>query len=165
MTRKEHLEFNPLALVLACVLPGLGHAARGEVRRGLCIAAGILGLFFGGMLIGGIDVVDRVEDKWWFLLQAGVGPTAFAADAVHQKMLKVPGPSGRPQTPLPGAAAGSGAPRITKSLGRVNEVGSLYTALAGMLNMIAIIDAGWFFPRPRPSRRAEAAAPPGARTA
>jgi hypothetical protein len=36
----------------------------------------------------------------------------------------------------------------TKSLGKINEIGALYAALAGLLNVIAVIDAGW-----RPDRR------------
>lgn len=150
-------------MLLAAVLPGLGHAYAGEVRRAAMIFVGIMGLFFGGMLIGGIDVVDRAEDKWWFVLQAGVGPTAFAVNSFHQNSLKmefregsrVVRRSGKPDaSENPG---GKPAP-ATKSLGRVNEVGSLYAALAGMLNLIAIIDAAWRKPASA-RRRAEGALP------
>lgn len=149
-----------IAGVLGCVLPGLGHAYLGHVARGVLVAAGVLGLFAGGILIGGIDVIDRREDRWWFVLQAGVGPVAFVVDSVHQNWLKVPaGPErvgsrlGARVSALPDATQNPGgvAAPNTKSLGRVNEVGSLYTALAGMLNAIAVIDALWR----RPARRAD----------
>lgn len=131
--------FQPVAGVLAAVFPGLGHAALGEVRRGALICLGVMGLFLGGMLIGGIDVVDRHEDKWWFVLQAGVGPTAFVVDSVHQRFVKEDGVS---------------APE-RKSLGRVNEVGSLFAAMAGLVNFIAVIDAFWHAPVRRRGRRGE----------
>ena len=44
--------FDPVGAVLACLFPGLGHYYLGEKGRALCIAAGVLSLFFGGMLIG-----------------------------------------------------------------------------------------------------------------
>jgi hypothetical protein len=105
-----------------------------------------MGLFLGGLLIGGIDVIDRTEDKWWFVLQAGVGPTAFVVNAVHQNVYKLEfrhggGSVRRSGLPDPKANPGGAEAPARKSLGKVNEVGSLYTALAGMLNLIAIIDA------------------------
>ncbi|MBZ0172674.1 MAG: hypothetical protein K8E66_09870 [Phycisphaerales bacterium] len=77
-----------LAGVLAVLLPGLGHVARGETKRGVLAGAGVLALFFGGLLIGGIDVIDSREDKWWFYGEAFVGPIAFGADWVHQNSFK-----------------------------------------------------------------------------
>ena len=44
------------------------------------------------------------------------------------------------------ASAGTPSPR--QSIGRVNEVGSLFVALAGMLNLIVLLDVGWHAPRP-----------------
>jgi TM2 domain-containing membrane protein YozV len=152
------IHFQGVAALLAIVLPGLGHFYLGENRRGMYVALGVLGLFFGGMLIGGIDVVDRQEDSIWFLGEALVGPVAFGVDWVHQNEFKVldgqvrrsaqPGERRDPATgaPVP-AGPGQGPPNI-KSLGRVNELGTLYCTIAGMLNLICIIDAAF-----RPSRR------------
>lgn len=114
-----------MAGVLAYVLPGLGYAYLGEVKRGVLVGVGVLGLVLGGLLIGGIDVIDREEDGWWFVLQAGVGPVVWGLDYYHQQDKNLPEPG------------------VTRSLGRVNEVGSLYIAMAGMLNAIAVIDCGW----------------------
>ena len=144
--------FDPAALVLAVLLPGLGHMIRHQRWRGGWICAGVLGLFFGGILIGGIDVVDSKEDRVWFLGQALVGPVAFGVDFVHQRHMKVMDPEqgvlrsafpteGRdPKTrlPIPG-----GTPPNTKSIGRVNELGTLFATIAGMVNLIAIVDAGF----------------------
>jgi hypothetical protein len=148
--------FDPVAAVLAFVLPGLGHWYLGEKKRARFIAAGILGLFFGGMLIGGIDVVDRKEDTIWFVGQALVGPIAFGADYIHQDHLKVKARdpvtgrdtvrSARPDEirgvgGVPLTAQAGQRPPNSKSLGRMNELGTLFATIAGMLNLLVIIDA------------------------
>lgn len=114
--------FDPVCGIAAAVLPGLGHALLGERRRAGIIAVGICGLVLAGLLIGGIGSIDRQGSPGWFLAQAFLGPTAFLIDAIHQ-------------TRYQGVAA----------LGRAEEIGTLYIAIAGLLNLIAIIDAS--FPR------------------
>lgn len=148
--------FDPVAMVLAWVLPGLGHWYLGEKRRAMLIGAGILGLFCGGVLIGGVNAVDSKEDTIWFVGQAIVGPVALGVDAAHQNLLKVKmkdpgtgketvrsawphetrGPDGWPAT----AQAGQRPPSST-SLGRMNELGTLFSTIAGMLNLLVIVDA------------------------
>lgn len=155
--------FEPIAGFLAFLLPGAGHFFLGERQRAAAIAAGVLGLFFGGILIGGIDVIDRREDPIWFAGQALVGPVAFGADYMHQNRFKVIDASGRRRSALPGEARGPGgaavpaapgqAPPSTKSLGRMNELGTLFATIAGMLNLIMIIDAALHTRRPAPARR------------
>lgn len=165
------------------MLPGLGHLAQGQTKRGVLICVGVLGLFFGGLLIGGIDVVDREEDRLWFMAQSLVGPLAFGVDFIHQNHFKVldsgdpskgrppmlrsalPGEIRDPDTPFftparPKAAAidpatgKSEPPPNMKSIAKVNELGTLFCAVAGMMNLIVAIDAA--FPRGR--RREEDAA-------
>ncbi|MEI7658223.1 MAG: DUF6677 family protein [Phycisphaerae bacterium] len=143
--------FRPASLVAAIVLPGLGHFIGGERLRGLLIAVGVLGLFFGGMLIGGIDVIDSREDRVWFFGQALVGPTAFAVDWAHQTQFKVIDPNTKQlRTAFPGEgrdasgmAVPGGTPPNIKSINKVNDIGTLYATIAGMLNLICILDAGW----------------------
>lgn len=144
-------------------------------------------MFLGGMLIGGIDVVDKKEDFVWFLGQSLVGPVAFGTDYIHQHFIKVRDPrtgqirSAHPneiRDPKTGNAIEvrdplSGAPREfldsrtgqvrlgttadrppnTKSIGRVNEVGTLFCTLAGMLNLICLIDVAKRRPVDRPARK------------
>ncbi len=96
-----HHGFDPVAGFMAILLPGLGHIVRGEKKRGLLAGFAVLAMFFGGMLIGGIDVIDSREDKWWFYGQALVGPIALAINHAHQTEFKAYGvahetdPSGR----------------------------------------------------------------------
>jgi len=143
-TARPEETLQPVAGLLAFLLPGLGHISLGEARRGVMILIGVLGLFFGGLLVGGVDAVDSREDFWWFVAQAGVGPVAIATDRIHQTQFKVADPR------APGGARSAWPdenPTIRKSLGHVNEIGALYAAIAGMLNAIAIIDAVWHRPR------------------
>jgi len=144
--------FKPLALLAGVALPGLGHAVRGEARRGVLVAAGVLGLFLGGVLIGGIDVIDSKEDRVWFFGQALVGPLAFGIDHIHQSRFKVIDPDtlrprsaypGEGRDPVTGRAVAGGTPPNIKSVGKMNELGTLFATVAGMLNLIAVIDAGF----------------------
>lgn len=103
--------------------PGAGHIAQGRKKRGVLVMFGVLFLFFTGILIGGVDVVDREEDHLWFLAQALNGPVAFGADYVNQ---------GRKQS----------VPAVQRqSLAHVNEIGTLFVALAGLMNLVVILDA------------------------
>ncbi len=89
MTTQNPHSMNLLAGVAAILFPGAGHFfILGQRRRGILAAVGVLGLFFGGLFIGGIDVIDRQEDKYWFLGQALVGPLAFGVNYIHQNNYK-----------------------------------------------------------------------------
>jgi len=142
-------EFNPTAAVLAWILPGLGHMSLGHRKRGGLIMFGILFLFIGGVLIGGIDCVDRKNDRLWFLAQSVCGPIAFCVDALNQGYIKHLPPEEQLQT---------------VALNKPNEMGTLFCALAGLMNLVVILDALYFAPKslpPQPERRiARPANPP-----
>lgn len=194
---------QPLAGLLAWVLPGAGHFYLGHTRRGLYVGAGVLGLFTFGLLTAGISAVDsglyyhnlvkrlltgappagsttsggtRPLDKVldgdaiWFAGDLFVGPLALAIDYVHQYHFKVIEPGSAPnqslirRAPKPheGRDPATGEarplnpgeePPYRRAIGRVQEIGTLACTLAGMLNLIAIIDASWNHRR----RRGEAA--------
>ncbi len=149
VTRHDE-QLEPFAAILAYVLPGLGHLALGKPKRAACIFCGVMGLFFGGLFIGGIDAVDRKEDFWWFVGQAGVGPVAFVVDRVHQNWFKVEDES---EASVRRSMLPDENPRNRKSLGHPNEIGALYATIAGMLNIICVLDCLWHAPRPRPEPR------------
>lgn len=137
----KHTQFEPdearfslLGAILAWLWPGLGHISLGEKKRGLYIMIGVLFLFTCGILVGGIDAVDRQSgsDRLWFYAQGLCGPIAFAADFVNQNYVK--------QLPASDQLR-------TQGLGRVNEMGTLFVALAGLMNLIVILDALHFIPR------------------
>lgn len=150
------------------VFPGLGHIVSGRVQRGILAMIGVMGLFGLGLFVGGIDAIDSKggTDKYWFMGQAMVGPTAFAVDYVHQNHFKAIDPdTGLNRTGNPGEKRvqvqgvrgsqweweamssaeregldGVGGKNIP-GLGRLNEIAMLSCTLAGMLNLIIFLDA------------------------
>jgi hypothetical protein len=70
----------------------------------------------------------ELADKPWYLGQILCGPIAILASAVSVNAAH--------------PAAGSGQQAWPSSHSRSWEIGALYTAVAGMLNLLVIIDAG-----------------------
>jgi hypothetical protein len=129
--------FNIPAAILGWLLPGVGHWKVGEKARGMLVLLGVGGLFLLGVLVGGVDCVDRREDGMWFIAQAGAGGLAFATDELNTAILK----SGRVGELLP-LAVQSGTVMVSsfKGAGPANEIGTLLCGLAGMMNVIAVLD-------------------------
>jgi hypothetical protein len=164
MAKKPERIFSPSAAVLAWLWPGLGHISLGQRRRGALIMFGVLFLVISGLLIGGLDCVDRKHEKLWFLAQSLCGPIVFAADFANQHLVQV-----IPQDWLHARDRDEllrryreGDPAVTTALPRigishVNEMGTLFVALAGLMNAVVILDALYYVPRSEPPpRRREA---------
>ena len=124
-------QWNPTAAVAAWLVPGLGHVVLGERERGAVIGVTIGLLWLLGLLIGGVCVIDRQAHPAWFVGQAMTAPS-LVSDYVFRTRLK-------PGYRHPGDGPGSYEP----SFGRPNEQGVLYTALAGLLNLLAVLDVAY----------------------
>lgn len=144
--RSDEQRFNVLPALLGWVFPGLGQIVLGERSRGVIAMAGVLLLFFSGLLVGGLDAVDKDEDRLWFIGQAGAGPIAFAAAYANASLVQ----SGRIGELLPTPASqgvrvppGGTGPVISslKGLAHPNEFGTLLCFLAGLMNFIVLLDA------------------------
>lgn len=172
---RAHEQFQPVAAILAAAFPGLGQFYLGHVRRAVLVGVGTMGLYLTGLLIGGVQCVDRRDNGIWFLGQALMGPMSFGLDWVHQNKLKVIGPDARngavklrepypseardPRSAqaiaivvkngVPTATTGDGLtiapayPSYVKAVPRSNELGTLFTTIAGFLNVIVVIDAAF----------------------
>ena len=121
---KQH--YRPGAALLGWILPGLGHVFIGQRTRGVLIMCGVFFLIAFGLLIGGLDTVDMKRDQLWFMAQAGNGPVAFILDFFNQSLLK---------------SASAEYQASMTSLGNLNSIGTLYIALAGLMNIVVILDA------------------------
>lgn len=166
-TRNEELQ--PVAAILAALWPGLGHIYLGQTQRGVLAMTGVLGLFFGGLAIGGISCIDR-KDFIWFLGQCLVGPPTLVVDYIHQTSFKVqdgrtlrtarPNETRDPKTGGPlnvivgidgipyaktadGRTISPAYPPYVKSLGRTGELGTLFVTIAGFMNVIVVVDAAF----------------------
>jgi hypothetical protein len=104
------------AALSAWLVPGLGHILLGERRRGTILMLTLMLLWLAGLVIGGIGVIDHEQKWWWFCGQM------LAAPSVLVDWL-------RPMVS-----------DVEASLGRVAEQGTLYVTLAGLLNLVAILD-------------------------
>jgi hypothetical protein len=138
------------------LLPGLGYWLLGQRARGVTIGVTILLLFVMGLLIGGVRVLEvptyghngepldvpwlqDVRAKPWSVAQVMVGPVGIGAAA-----LSVYASRREPASPAEAAGAilaRTGPVRGSESHARTNEIAVLYTAVAGMLNLLAVIDA------------------------
>ena len=125
--------------LLGWILPGLGQIRNGEGRRGRLVMLGVLGLFLTGVLVGGVDCVDRREDGLWFVAQAGAGPVAFLTDAANTMLLK----SGKVGEMLPMTLPNGAMSQVNsfRSVGVVNDMGTLFTSMAGLINVAAVLEA------------------------
>lgn len=162
-----------VAAFLAWMLPGLGHFYQGRVGKAILYAGSILGLFLIGVYLGscstfggGRDVYFSLRSgdmRYYYFAQMWVGLPASPAMIQFMK-----DPSG--QEPLLGGfmappllksgvtqtswglegnhSQSPNAPtldNIRKRLNRHYELGTIFTVVAGLLNVFAIFDA-WFGP-------------------
>jgi hypothetical protein len=118
---------NPLlplaAAVAGWLLPGGGHMLIGEWKRGIVMAVCIIGLFAAGLYIGSIAVVDPVYEALYYYTQVLASPLVFLIDHTSRHM----------GAELPA--------RRLLVFARPNEIGQIYTSVAGMLNLLCIFSA------------------------
>jgi hypothetical protein len=146
------LRNRQLAAFLAWLIPGAGHYYQGrKVKAAIFFVAIAVCVLVGLVISGGRCVYaswNGVEKRWQFALQAGVGLPAIPA-AVQGWRIR----SGKP--PLlegwffgPDEPAPFVAPKSVRQLNQWHkktasgfELGTLYTMIAGLLNILAIYDA------------------------
>lgn len=157
---------NPaLAAVLAWLVPGLGHFYQGRVAKGILFSVCILSTFFYGLYLGSSSDMGwgRVVYASWrpgqrrypYLCQIGVGLAAMPAlveanRAANGKKPLLGGFMAPPRPDVNDATAGlrrkalEDQPTLDdlhKELHRYFDLGTAYTMIAGLLNILAIYDA------------------------
>jgi hypothetical protein len=141
------LKNRHLAAFLAWLVPGLGHLYQGRRGKAALFAATILGLYFVGLVLGDWKIVywkwttpmrDPENFRASYLCQFWVGLAALPG--LIQATLQ--------QYDLPAILWGYLAPPSPQAvnalhprLGKLVEVGWVYTVVAGLLNVLAIYDA------------------------
>ncbi|MEX2176094.1 MAG: DUF6677 family protein [Pirellulaceae bacterium] len=142
-TLEIDLRDQNLAALLAWLWPGAGHLYQRRYPKGILFMACILGTYFFGLSLGEGKVVyaswNQTERRWQFVPQVAIGLPA--APALVQSVVKRRGGE-----PLFGGwfAPPRNQAELSEWHNRLNirfELGTLYTMVAGLLNVLAIWDA------------------------
>lgn len=177
-TQRETSRFDPvevnlktpwLAAALGWLWPGAGHLYQGRIGKGVLFMACILGTYFWGLAMGDGHVVYaswRPGDmRLYYAAQVHVGIPALAAIPQSYAVANGNEPTfggwwAPPNEPI---SEGEHDHKATwhEKLGFYFELGTLFTTVAGLLNLLAVYDAyaGPVFGTPQAS---SGAPPPGA---
>ncbi len=125
--RKTLMPPPPLVALAGWIVPGAGYWLIGQRGRALAVGITIILMFIAGLFIGGLKAVDApnaftmqaILNKPWFIGQILAGPMTLATHYL------------------------AGAWKVDYSHARIYEIAVLYTAIAGMLNLMAIIDSSY----------------------
>lgn len=139
---------NPAkAAFLAWLIPGLGHYYQGRTRKAILYAVCILGLYFLGFAMGEGKIVCwrwvnplRNPEKFYLYYIGQFWTGLPALPALIQATLKhfnfEPILGGFMAEPAQNVLNG-----LHPRLGKLVEIGAIYTTVAGLLNVLAIYDA------------------------
>jgi hypothetical protein len=136
-----------IVAVAAWLLPGAGYWVIGARGRAVVAGTTIVLLYVFGLLIGGVRVVDvpGYDGKGYVYGRnpslSNVAPKPLGA-AVAEKAWYIPQSLAGPMN-LAASYASVSAARAgyVRSTGKLADIGTLYTAVAGMLNLFILIDA------------------------
>ena len=145
---------NPyLAALLAWLCPGAGHLYQRRYGKGVLFMVCILSTYLFGFTIGGGHVVYaswvKNDRRWQYACQVGVGLPALPA-VVQNRRARMMGesPDYKPWfngwLAPPERVNPDGIDQLAhwrQKYGALFELGTLYTIIAGLLNVLAIFDA------------------------
>lgn len=145
-----------LAALLAWLIPGLGHLYQGRWAKAVLFFVCIMGTFVYGLYLGSGETVGwgrvvyaswRPGDKrLYYFCQIGVGLPAMPALVQAIRVRDGKEPLGTFMAPPPLDDRAGGAGRVTldtihRNLARYFQLGEIYTSIAGLMNVLAILDA------------------------
>lgn len=139
---------NPsTAALLAWLWPGAGHLYQRRYAKAVLFMVCILGTYFFGLALGEGKVVyaawNQFDRRWQYPLQLGVGLPAMPA-LVQSFVVRRGGEpvlGGLMRPPQPPEAEKDTLAEWQHRLNIRFELGTLYTMVAGLLNILAIWDA------------------------
>jgi hypothetical protein len=148
-----------LAALLAWALPGLGHLYQGRTGKGLLFFICVLGTFLYGLYLGGGKVVyasvpGEPQYRWQYWCQLGIGLPAAPALVQRHRMRShqqplwsgfMAPPRMQPTKTVDDSQHESVQPdELGKWIVDLHprfELGTVYTVIAGLLNILVICDA------------------------
>jgi hypothetical protein len=112
-----------VAGLLAWLLPGAGHIYLGHRGRGVIYLVTIAATFWGGIAIAGVhDTVNPQQRFVWFIGQLCTGSHALVAIGLNHH-------------------SGIDPQEMVNTSFMSVDIGVVYTGVAGLLNLLAILDA------------------------
>jgi hypothetical protein len=114
--KENHAFYLTFVGFLAWLVPGAGHFALDERRRAMIIFVAIVPTFLVGLYVGSVGVIDPVDAKPWYAAQVMNSPLVL----------------------LLGRISATGNYPV---YGRANEIGQIYTSIAGLLNLLCVVNA------------------------
>lgn len=118
-SKTNHVIMLVTAAVLSWLIPGGGYLWLNEKKRAVIIFTTVVATFLIGIYVGSIGVIDPVSSWPWFIAQIMNSPAVVIISKI---------------------TAGGGFP----SYGKPNEIGQIYTGIAGLLNLLCIVNVTYF---------------------
>ena len=115
-SRQTNISLLLIVGLLAWLVPGAGHFVINEKKRSIIIFVTIVLTFCTGLYIGSIGVINPGEAR-----------LAYSAQIMNSPIVRVLG-----------QLTQTGAYPV---YGRPNEIGQIYTGIAGLLNLLCIVNA------------------------
>lgn len=124
--RQKPTQSAPVIAILAWLLPGLGHWWIGERSRAIVLFVATTVTFWGGVAVAGVrSAVTLKENGLWFAAQICMGPQALGAWSWSHRL--------SPKRP--------GDADLYKASWPSSDIGVVYAGVAGLLNLLIILDA------------------------
>jgi hypothetical protein len=115
-SKEGHILFLLFVGLAGWLVPGGGHLVLKKPKHAIIIFVSIVFAFCVGIYIGSIGVINPVGAKPWYVAQVMNSPLVIALGRM---------------------TAGGGY----QVYGRPNEIGQIYTSIAGLLNLLCIVNA------------------------
>jgi len=133
-----------LAGLAGWLVPGAGHWMLGRRVRGVILFVVIHVLFWSGIVIGGVFTVDPREEPWWHKAQLCVGSSGLWSHYRQQATFNALADRAVRERRRGGPAKAVEQLKADKNLALVWPAAGparIFTGVAGMLNLLCIIDA------------------------
>jgi len=98
------------------LVPGAGYFMLEQTRRAVIVFVVVIATFCIGLYVGSVGVIDPIGAKLWYVLQIITSPLVAILGHI---------------------SAGGGYPVFARPC----EIGQIYTSVAGMLNLLCIVNA------------------------
>jgi hypothetical protein len=115
-SKESHIAYLLVVGLAGWLVPGAGHLMLNDKKHAIIIFVTIALTFAGGLYIGSIGVINPVGAKPWYIAQIMNSPAVAVLGHI---------------------TAAGGYPVY----GRPSEIGQIYTSIAGLLNLLCIVNA------------------------